>query len=711
MSTQINWDSVTANQLTTLPTELVEAGWRLENDSKKPLPHRAKNDRLGLYTEASAFRHEAISRAISLHECYALGNDRSELLPEDLKSRGWKLYERDGISPWHAENDALELSTGGFPNSLEAIARVIAMRDEEEERLAIQSDGKPPAPPTTEVIPERTIELETQVPAPLAAVGWKLEQTFVYDEPRYRAYNTSLDLTTEPFTKPDHAIAAAGLVHEQRDLASKAEPVDDSSAIDGGSRAADAEVLEKQGWLDPKQIRTDGGTQPRVALNLARAAEYMEAMQRGDQFPPADVFYDGTNYWLSRGFHRHWAAQHADMLLRANVHQGTQRDAVLHSLGANATHGLPRTNEEKRGAVVKMLLDPEWTTWSDSHIAKTVNVSQPYVGKVRSELVSQNVLSEQGVRKGADGVARDTRNIGSRVTETPDNRQPTFEEIDGVKLPAASDDEATVAVSSDDAGASGTAVSRTCRACSCTDEKPCFGGCTWVEEDLCSEYDNAAAEMAEPAPATESEARTTADIVEAIRNNGGSMFKMQLEEAGFSYAAILNALSDDAITQPETGKFALPETPPTLTEAAPASTSSVPSHSQAAVTKPKASIDDLLKGRMLSVSFVWIPGVKGKVQVSVNTTTDPTKATRESIESEKVRGFDEAVQRMIVAQLNGTKAPQVSTPVPAKKKAPVKASSKKSKKIVPKRTARPAKGKTKPKAAAKKKSGAKGRKR
>lgn len=28
-----------------------------------------------------------------------------------------------------------------------------------------------------------------------------------------------------------------------------------------------------------------------------------------------------------------------------------------------------------------------------------------------------------------------------------------------------------------------------CRECGCTDDAPCEGGCSWVEEDLCSRCD------------------------------------------------------------------------------------------------------------------------------------------------------------------------------------------------------------------------------
>jgi hypothetical protein len=35
---------------------------------------------------------------------------------------------------------------------------------------------------------------------------------------------------------------------------------------------------------------------------------------------------------------------------------------------------------------------------------------------------------------------------------------------------------------------------RTCRECSCTDDRACDGGCWWVEVDLCSVCDNKAKE-------------------------------------------------------------------------------------------------------------------------------------------------------------------------------------------------------------------------
>lgn len=145
------------------------------------------------------------------------------------------------------------------------------------------------------------------------------------------------------------------------------------------------------GNMDPtvelERLRTDGGTQPRERLDEATVQEYAEDMQRGDRFPPVTVFYDGENYWLTDGFHRVAAAKLAGLgKVRADIKQGTLRDAVLYSLGVNAQHGKRRTNQDKRRAVVTMLQDRDWARWSDNEISRHCKVSQPFVSKLRGEL-------------------------------------------------------------------------------------------------------------------------------------------------------------------------------------------------------------------------------------------------------------------------------------------------------------------------------------
>lgn len=131
-------------------------------------------------------------------------------------------------------------------------------------------------------------------------------------------------------------------------------------------------------------IRTDGGCQPRAEKLLDVIDDYAAAMVQGSEFPPITVFYDGADYWLADGYHRRDAAIGAGKTeILADVRQGTRRDAILFSVGANAAHGLRRTNEDKRRSVMTLLADPEWAAWSDREIARRCVVSYELVRQHR----------------------------------------------------------------------------------------------------------------------------------------------------------------------------------------------------------------------------------------------------------------------------------------------------------------------------------------
>jgi hypothetical protein len=66
-----------------------------------------------------------------------------------------------------------------------------------------------------------------------------------------------------------------------------------------------------------------------------------------------------------------------------DVAQGTIRDAILHSTGVNAKHGMRRTYADKRKAVMTLLDDFEWSLWSNSEIARRCGVSTPFVANLR----------------------------------------------------------------------------------------------------------------------------------------------------------------------------------------------------------------------------------------------------------------------------------------------------------------------------------------
>lgn len=164
--------------------------------------------------------------------------------------------------------------------------------------------------------------------------------------------------------------------------------------------------------LNIQAICIDGGTQSRVEIDNNTVAEYVEAIKAGDQFPPVIVYFDGADHWLADGFHRwhgHRTASKAS--IEADVRTGTQRDAILFSLGANKGHGLRPTNQDKRKSVARMLADAEWSEMSDREIAKHCGCSHTFVANIRSP--------RQADTKPAASPAAETGNVATPRAAAP----------------------------------------------------------------------------------------------------------------------------------------------------------------------------------------------------------------------------------------------------------------------------------------------------
>lgn len=174
------------------------------------------------------------------------------------------------------------------------------------------------------------------------------------------------------------------------------------------------------------KIRMDGGTQPRSKLYEDVVADYAEDMEQGAEFPPVIVYYDGTEYWLADGFHRVRAKEKIGVKeVESEVYRGTQRDAVLYAVGANAIHGLRRTNADKRRSVERLLRDDEWSRWSDMEISRQCGVSSTMVSNLRKSIYPpeyystgddretglENPSSKRLVQRGGTTYEIDTTNL------------------------------------------------------------------------------------------------------------------------------------------------------------------------------------------------------------------------------------------------------------------------------------------------------------
>jgi len=152
-----------------------------------------------------------------------------------------------------------------------------------------------------------------------------------------------------------------------------------------------------------ESVRTDGGTQSRVKIDEAYVAELVEFVEAGVQLPPIDVFHDGTDYWCADGFHRVMAySRLGRRTIMAHIRKGTKDDAVWASCGANAAHGLKRTNDDKRKAVeMALAAHPEF---SDRAIAEHCKVSKQLPSNVRKGQVALNATCKtENKRTGLDG--------------------------------------------------------------------------------------------------------------------------------------------------------------------------------------------------------------------------------------------------------------------------------------------------------------------
>ena len=158
-------------------------------------------------------------------------------------------------------------------------------------------------------------------------------------------------------------------------------------------------------------IQFDHTTQCRIGTDPAIVSQYAEDKRNGAQFPPAELYGTMERCWIGDGWHRLQADQtNGAKEVEAILHPGTRIDAFRHALKANATHGKPRTQADKRRAVELAL--KEFPELSSRQLGSLCNVSHNLVESVRA-----TGINASSVRVGADGKLRATGINASSETE------------------------------------------------------------------------------------------------------------------------------------------------------------------------------------------------------------------------------------------------------------------------------------------------------
>ena len=149
--------------------------------------------------------------------------------------------------------------------------------------------------------------------------------------------------------------------------------------------------------LSLKAIVADAAFQSRIETDPSHVLTFDEMIREGHAIHPVTVFWTGERYILADGFHRYYAHLKRGLdSIQAVVIFGSERDAMIHSAGANRLSIKPPTDADRKKAVMMLLEDEEWRSKSDSVIARYTGVgSGATVGRYRLECLVRNGDEEQ----------------------------------------------------------------------------------------------------------------------------------------------------------------------------------------------------------------------------------------------------------------------------------------------------------------------------
>jgi hypothetical protein len=141
--------------------------------------------------------------------------------------------------------------------------------------------------------------------------------------------------------------------------------------------------------INPFSLDPQDGIQTRVGPNEKRVEQYIDAMARGDEFPPASVIVVDGEAKLVDGFHRHEAACRSigksKVGFRVEVRLGTAHDALVEALTANAKHGLSLTGKDHENRYLMACRDPVLRTLSVRKMARFLGLHKSKVERLRSK--------------------------------------------------------------------------------------------------------------------------------------------------------------------------------------------------------------------------------------------------------------------------------------------------------------------------------------
>lgn len=129
-----------------------------------------------------------------------------------------------------------------------------------------------------------------------------------------------------------------------------------------------------------ENIILDSRLQMRATMDMNAIDEYAEITM---QLDPGRIVRSGEQMWLTDGWHTYHAHKKAGLKeMKCFVREGNFFAALIEAAAANSTHGMKRSDADKRRAVATILA--QMPSKSDREVAQICRVSPTFVGKVKN---------------------------------------------------------------------------------------------------------------------------------------------------------------------------------------------------------------------------------------------------------------------------------------------------------------------------------------
>lgn len=140
--------------------------------------------------------------------------------------------------------------------------------------------------------------------------------------------------------------------------------------------------MSRKMLLGVDNIVVDPSLQSRVMTSLERSKQYAENIETWIESDPIVVFWDGNEYLLADGFHRHDAARRKGLKdIWCDVYEGGRKEAAIYSASANLKHGaesngLPAGASDRQKSAWMLFREvPDSLSWKLVEIAKATGVT------------------------------------------------------------------------------------------------------------------------------------------------------------------------------------------------------------------------------------------------------------------------------------------------------------------------------------------------